>query len=199
MHYKDIIMKTTFGPQKIMFPCPTTLVVTGTMDNANIVTIAWVSLLTSLPPTLGISVGQKGFSGDAIKKNKNFTVNIATVDIMTEADFCGITSGKETDKFAATGLTKMPSKNIESPIIRECPLNLECKLVDWQIVGRTIHFIGEILETHIDTDKLKDLNQYGSIDIEAFNPLIYIGGVREYRKVGEKVGDPYKIGNELKK
>lgn len=199
MHYKDIIMKTTFGPQKIMFPCPTTLVVTGTMDNANIVTIAWVSLLTSLPPTLGISVGQKGFSGDAIKKNKNFTVNIATVDIMTEADFCGITSGKETDKFAATGLTKMPSKNIESPIIRECPLNLECKLVDWQIVGRTIHFIGEILETHIDTDKLKDLNQYGSIDIEAFNPLIYIGGVREYRKVGEKVGDPYKIGNELKR
>jgi len=199
LHYKDIIMKTTFGPQKIMFPCPTTLVVTGTMDNANIVTIAWVSLLTSLPPTLGISVGQKGFSGDAIKKNKNFTVNIATVDIMTEADFCGITSGKETDKFAATGLTKMPSKNIESPIIRECPLNLECKLVDWQIVGRTIHFIGEILETHIDTDKLKDLNQYGSIDIEAFNPLIYIGGVREYRKVGEKVGDPYKIGNELKR
>jgi len=199
LHYKDIIMKTTFGPQKIMFPCPTTLVVTGTMDNANIVTIAWVSLLTSLPPTLGISVGQKGFSGDAIKKNKNFTVNIATVDIMTEADFCGITSGKETDKFAATGLTKMPSKNIESPIIRECPLNLECKLIDWQIVGRTIHFIGEILETHIDTDKLKDLNQYGSIDIEAFNPLIYIGGVREYRKVGEKVGDPYKIGNELKK
>lgn len=199
MHYKDIIMKTTFGPQKIMFPCPTTLVVTGTMDNANIVTIAWVSLLTSLPPTLGISVGQKGFSGDAIKKNKNFTVNIATVDIMTEADFCGITSGKETDKFAATGLTKMPSKNIESPIIRECPLNLECKLIDWQIVGRTIHFIGEILETHIDTDKLKDLNQYGSIDIEAFNPLIYIGGVREYRKVGEKVGDPYKIGNELKR
>lgn len=199
MHYKDIIMKTTFGPQKIMFPCPTTLVVTGKMEDANIVTIAWVSLLTSLPPTLGISVGQKGFSGEAIRKNKNFTVNIATVDIMKEADYCGITSGKEIDKFAATGLTKMPSKHIESPIIKECPLNLECKLIDWQIVGRTNHFIGEILETHIDTDKLNDISHYGSIDIEAFNPLIYIGGVREYRMVGDKVGDPYKIGNELKK
>ncbi len=192
-------MKTTFGPQKIMFPCPTTLVVTGTMEDANIVTIAWVSLLTSLPPSLGISVGQRGFSGEAIKKNRNFTVNIATVDIMKEADFCGITSGKDLDKFKESGLTKMPSKHIESPIIKECPLNLECKLVDWQIVGRTNHFIGEILETHIDTDKLKDVNKYGSIDIEVFNPLIYIGGVREYRKVGEKVGDPYSIGNQLKK
>lgn len=192
-------MKTTFGPKKIMFPCPTTLVVTGTMEEANIVTIAWVSLLTSLPPSLGISVGQKGFSGEAIKKNKNFTVNIATVGIMTEADFCGITSGKDIDKFAESGLTKMPSKFIESPIIKECPLNLECKLIDWGIVGRTNHFVGEILETHIDTDKLQDLNEYGSIDIEAFDPLIYIGGVREYRRVGEKVGDPYQIGKNLKK
>lgn len=192
-------MKTTFGPQKIMFPCPTTLVVTGDMNEANIVTIAWVSLLTSLPPTLGISVGQRGFSGEAIKKNKNFTVNIATIDIMKEADFCGITSGKELDKFKESGLTKMPSKHIDSPIIKECPLNLECQLVNWQIIGRTNHFIGEILETHIDTDKLKDVNDYGSINIEAFNPLIYMGGVREYRKVGEKAGDAYSIGKQLKK
>ncbi len=192
-------MKTTFGPKKIMFPCPTTLVVTGTMEEANIVTIAWVSLLTSLPPTLGISVGQKGFSGEAIKKNKNFTVNIATVGIMTEADFCGITSGKDIDKFAESGLTKMPSKFVESPIIKECPLNLECKLVNWSIVGRTNHFVGEILETHIDTDKLKDIKEYGSIDIEAFDPLIYIGGVREYRRVGEKVGDAYQIGKSMRK
>ncbi len=192
-------MKTTFGPKKIMFPCPTSLVVTGNMENANIVTIAWVSLLTSQPPTLGISVGQKGFSGEAIKKNKEFTVNIATIEIMKQADFCGITSGKDIDKFKESGLTKMPSKHIQSPIIKECPLNFECKLVDSGIVGRTNHFVGEILEVHIDTDKLKDPENYGSIDIDAFNPLIYIGGVREYRKVGEKVGDAYQIGKTLKK
>ncbi len=192
-------MKTTFGPQKIMFPCPVALVVTGTMENANIVTIAWVSLLTSLPPSIGISVGQKGFSGEAIKKNKNFTVNIATVDIMEESDFCGITSGKEIDKFTQSGLTKMPAKVVASPIIKECPLNIECRLTDWSIVGRTNHFVGEIVETHIDTDMLKDPAHYGSVDIDAFNPLIYIGGARQYRKVGEKVGDAYSIGNALKK
>ncbi len=192
-------MKTTFGPKKIMFPCPTSLVVTGTMEKANIVTIAWVSLLTSQPPTLGISVGTRGYSGEAIKKNKDFTVNIATVGIMTEADFCGLRSGKDIDKFSETGLTRMPSKVVQSPIIKECPLNLECKLTDWRIIGRTNHFVGEIVETHADTALLGDTSDIGSIDIQAFDPLIYIGGVREYRRLGEKTGDPYQIGNSLKK
>jgi len=190
-------MKTTFGPQRILFPLPTTLVVTGTMENANIVTIAWVTLLTSKPPTLGISVGQKGYSGKAIQKNKNFTVNIATADIMVESDFCGITSGNDIDKFEKTGLTEMPSKIIQSPIIKECPLNIECKLVESKMVGVTNHFVGEIVQTHIDTDKLKDKDSPGSIDIDAFNPLVYISGVREYRKIGEKIGDAYNIGKKL--
>ncbi len=190
-------MKTNFGPSKILFPSPVALVVTGTMNEANIATIAWASLLTSKPPTLGISVGQKGFTGEAIKNNNNFTVNIATAGIMTEADFCGITTGKEIDKFGQSGLTKMPSNVIESPIIKECPLNLECKLTDWRIIGRTIHFVGEIVETHLDTKLLEDTSDLGSIDIAAFNPLIYFGGVREYRKVGDKIGDAYQIGKKL--
>lgn len=190
-------MKTTFGPQRILFPSPVALVVTGSMEKANIVTIAWVSLLTSVPPSLGISVGTKGYSGEQIKKNKEFSVNIATVDIMTEADFCGITSGKDNDKFETTGLTKMPSSVIRSPIIKECPLNLECKLIESNMVGRTNHFVGEIIQTHIDTDKLKDTEKYGSVDIGLFNPLIYIGGAREYRRIGEKVGDAYSIGKSM--
>ncbi len=191
-------MKTTFGAKKIMFPSPAVLVVTGTMEKANIVTIAWVSLLTSQPPTLGISVGQKGFSGNEIKKNGEFTVNIASAGIMTDADFCGITSGRDTDKFRETGLTKMPSKIIRSPIIKECPLNLECELIEANIVGQTNHFIGRIVETHIDTDKLDDTSDYTSFDIEAIDPLIYIGGAREYRRIGEKIGDAYSVGKKLK-
>ena len=190
-------MKTTFEPQKILFPMPTSLVVTGSMGKANIVTIAWVTLLTSNPPTLGISVGTKGFSGNEILKNKEFTVNIANVDIMVEADFCGITSGKDLDKFQKTGLTPVPSTSIQSPIIKECPLNFECKLISHSMVGTTNHFVGQILKTHIDTDKLKDTNNPRSFDIEAINPLIYIGGAREYRKIGEKVGDAYQIGKKL--
>jgi flavin reductase (DIM6/NTAB) family NADH-FMN oxidoreductase RutF len=190
-------MKTKLGAQRILFPLPTVLVVTGTFEKANIVTIAWISLMSSKPPTLGISVGTKGFSGEQIKMNKNFSVNLATIDIMTETDFCGITSGKEINKFERTGLTKISSSIIESPIIKECPLNLECRLVEANIAGTTNHFIGEIVETHIDSDKIGDPTKAGSIDIEMINPLIYISGKREYRDLGKKVGDAYKIGKNL--
>ncbi len=190
--------KTSFEPQKILFPMPVSLVVTGNMEKSNIVTIAWVTLLTSAPPTLGISVGTKGFSGNEILNNKHFTVNIASADIMVEADFCGINSGKDVDKFQRTGFTKLPSKHIPSPIIKECPLNIECELVESSIVGRTNHFVGKILQVHMDTDKLKDTEKPGSYIPEAMNPLIYMGGAREYRTLGEKIGDAYSIGKNLK-
>lgn len=190
-------MKTKLGPQRLILPFPTVLVVTGNMEKANIVTIAWISMLSGSPLTLGISVGQKSFTGEKIKENKDFTVNIATVEIMDEADFCGITSGRNTDKFEISGLTKIPSSYIQSPIIKECPINFECKLIEANIVGRTNHFIGEILETHVDTEKIEDANNKGSISIEAINPLIYFSGVREYRKLGDKAGDAYKTGKKL--
>lgn len=192
-------MKTKLGPQRILFPLPTVLVVSGTIENANIATIAWISLLTSKPPTLGISVGTKGFTSEQIIKNKDFSVNIATAEIMKETDFCGITSGREIDKFEKTGLVKIPSSIIKAPIIEQCPLNLECKLTEAKIIGTTNHFIGEIVETHIDTDKIKDINHWGSIDIDAINPLVYISGAKEYRTLGNKIGDAYKIGKELNK
>lgn len=190
-------MKTAFEPKRTLFPLPVALVVTGDMDRANIVTIAWVSMLTSSPPTLGVSVGTKGFSGRQILENKHFTVNIASASIMVEADFCGITSGKDMDKFREAGLTKMPSVHIPSPLIRECPVNYECRLVNHSVFGTTNHFAGEILQIHMDTDKLRDVSDPASFDAVAMDPLVYIGGAREYRRIGEKIGDAYQIGKKL--
>lgn len=190
-------MKTTIGSQRMMFPMPAALVVTGNMEKANIVTIAWVSMLTGTPPTLGIAVGSKGFSGEDIKKNGNFSVNLASVDFMKEADLCGIVSGKDVDKFAVTGFTKMTSKKIASPIIKECPINIECKLIEARMTGATNHFVGEILETHIDSDKIKDPNNPKHFDVMAVNPLIYFSGIREYYSIGKKAGDAYKTGKDL--
>lgn len=190
-------MKVKLGPQRLIAPFPSVLLVTGNMVDANIVTIAWISMLTGNPPTLGVSVGSRGYSGEQIKKNKNFSVNIASVETMDEADFCGITSGRDTDKFDVSKFTKIPSSFIDSPIIKECPINVECKLVKANMVGSTNHFIGEILETHIDSDKINDPEDKGSAIVEAINPLIYFSGVREYRKIGEKIGDAYKTGKKL--
>lgn len=190
-------MKTTIGKQKMMFPMPTALIVTGNMEKANIATIAWVSMLTGTPPTLGVAVGSKGFSGEEIKKNGDFTVNLPSVDYMKEADLCGIVSGKDVDKFAVTGFTKMASEKIVSPIIKECPINIECKLTETRMTGTTNHFVGEILETHIDSDKIKYPNDPKHFDVMAINPLIYFSGIREYYSIGKKVGDAYKTGKDL--
>lgn len=190
-------MKTKLGAKRMLFPLPTVLIVTGDMEEANIVTIAWISLLTGKPPTIGISIGSRGYSGDLILKNKDFSVNIASVNNMIEADFCGITSGDDTDKFEETGFTKLPSSIIKSPIIKECPVNMECILKDHKMIGNTNHFIGEIVETHIDSDKIANPDNVKSLDIDAINPLVYISGLQEYRKLGEKIGDAYKIGSKL--
>jgi flavin reductase (DIM6/NTAB) family NADH-FMN oxidoreductase RutF len=190
-------MKTKLGAQRMLFPLPTILVVTGDMQEANIITLAWVSLLSGNPPTIGLSIGMRGVSGDMILKNNDFTVNIVSANHMIEADFCGITSGDDTDKFKETGFTKIESSIIQSPIIKECPVNMECKLIEHKIVGTTNHFIGEIVETHIDSDKIEDPAIAKSLNIEAINPLIYISGLQEYRKLGDKIGDAYKIGSKL--
>ena len=190
-------MKTQFGPQRLLFPMPTVLVVTGNMEQANIVTIAWISMLTGKPPTLGIAVGSKGYSGEQIKKNKNFSVNLAAGEIMRETDFCGLVSGRDTDKFSETGLTKIPSKRIQSPIIKECPVNVECILKETSMTGATFHFVGEIAETHVDEDKIRDVSTPGSIDIAAINPLIYFSGARQYWNLKEQTGNAYSIGREM--
>jgi flavin reductase (DIM6/NTAB) family NADH-FMN oxidoreductase RutF len=192
-------MKTLFGPQRLTIPFPTVLVVTGNMDNANIITIAWISMLTGTPPTLGISIGSKGYSGEQIMQHKDFSVNLASVNIMTEADYCGITSGLDTNKFEDTGFTKLAARMISSPIIKECPVNIECQLVESHKVGKTNHFIGEIVETHIDTDKLEDTSKHGSLRPDLVDPLLYFSGVREYWGLGKKVGNAYKVGRNLKK
>jgi len=191
------VMKTSFGPQRLFFPMPVCLIVTGTLEAANVATIAWVSLLTSKPPSIGISVGNKGLTAQQILKNRNFTVNIAGTDIMTEADFCGITSGKDTDKFALSGLNKMASNIVAAPIIKECPVNLECELVQQGKIGTTYHFVGEIKELHIDTDKLFDTSDYTAFNLDLLSPLIYIGGAKEYRMLGAKIGDAYEIGKKI--
>lgn len=196
--FKINCMKTKLGSQRIMFPLPTVLVVTGTMEKANIVTIAWITMLTGKPATLGIAVGSKGHSGELIKNNGDFSVNLVSAEIMKEADFCGITSGKDTDKFAQSGLTKLASEQIKSPIIQECPINIECRLTQADMTGATNLFKGEILQTHIDEDKIVDPEKAGSLDILKVNPLIYYSGAREYWTLGEKAGKAYEVGKGLK-
>jgi flavin reductase (DIM6/NTAB) family NADH-FMN oxidoreductase RutF len=187
-------MKKQIGPQGIIIPTPAALVVSGTIEDTRINTIAWMSNLSGGPPTIGMSMGQNKHTLEFIRKYKNYTINIPSVSIMKEVDLCGIVSGKSYDKFDITKLTRLNSSKISSPIIEECPINIELRLINETLVNKTVLLFGEVIETHIDEDKLtEDLKP----DISKIDPLVYCSKAREYWSLGNNLGPAYKIGKDL--
>ena len=194
MKIKEIKGKKQLGPTDTFFPIPAALIVCGTIPNVNIITIAWIGIAGSNPPILSISVKKSRFSLELIRDHEEFTVNIPSTKYFKKTDYCGIVSGKTADKFADTGLTPLKSKKIDVPIIKECPYNLECIKVKEVEFGEYVVIFGEIVENHIDSDKIDANNQ---IDIEKVDPLVYCARIREYWKLGKKIGKGFEAGKEI--
>lgn len=85
----------------------------------------------------------------------------------------------------------LSSSKINPPIVKECPYNIECKVTETIGIGEYVLILGEIIETHIDEDKISDVANKGIIDIAKINPLVYCATVREYWNLGEKLGSAF--------
>jgi len=188
--------KATLSKKTTFFPMPAALVVSGHASEINIITIAWIGIVSATPPSVGISVRKSRHSYDLIQKTGEFTVNIPSASQMKETDYCGIVSGRDHHKFEDTSFTAVLGKQIQTPLIDECPLNMECKVTHQTEVGSHVHIIGEILETHIDEDKLIDGKE---VNVMAADPLVFCSGVREYWSVGKKLGDGFKVGRGVRR
>jgi flavin reductase (DIM6/NTAB) family NADH-FMN oxidoreductase RutF len=190
-------MKKQLGPSDAIFPVPAALVVVGAKEDANIITISWIGIASSTPPTIGISFRKIRYSLELIKNNREFTVNIPTSSSFKEVDYCGITTGRKRRKFDDTGFTPIESLKVKPPIIKECPYNIECKVTHEIIIGDCVLILGEILETHIDEDKADESNRAG-IDISKIDPLVYCTQAREYWDIGNLLGYGFHAGTEIK-
>lgn len=144
----------------------------------NIITISWIGIVNSEPPMLSISVTPKRYSHRIIKKSGEFVVNLTSEDNLKATDFCGNRSGRDYDKFKEMNLTPIPGKVTSAPLIKECPINLECKVRRSHLLGSHEMFIAEIVAVHINNDLL-DVN--GRPDIDKLKPLVYCPVAREYR------------------
>ena len=191
-------MKKQLGPSNAIFPVPASLVVSGRGEDANIITIAWIGIVSATPPTVGISIKKSRYSLEKIRESGEFTVNIPSADYFQKVDYCGLTTGRKRNKFKDTGFTPIESSKIGTPIIEECPYNMECKISQEIDVGGWVLILGEIIETHLDEDKV-DLSEKGKIDISKVNPLVYCAQVREYWSMGDKLGYGFDAGKELVK
>ena len=126
---------------------------------------------------LSIAIRENRHSFEIIKNSGEFVVNITGADIINEVDFCGINSGRDLDKFDATGLTPIPAAKIAPPLIKECPINLECQVRRILELGSHYLFIGEIVATQIDEDIL---DENGKPIISKIDPIVYFPNAREY-------------------
>jgi len=188
-------MKKSLGAKTLLFPTPVLLV--GTYDQAgkpNLMNAAWGGICCSQPPCVAVSLRKATYSHGCIVERKAFTVGIACEAKMIEADYVGIASGRNIDKFSASGLTPIRSGLVDAPYAQELPLVLECRLLHVVEIGLHTQFIGEIVDVKADSDVL---GEDGLPDIMKIRPLIYDTGHKGYHGVGEQLGQAFSVGKAL--
>lgn len=155
-----------------LLPNPVAMISSGTMENSNIATIAWTGIINSEPMIVYVSIRPSRFSNEIITKTKEFVINLPDEKLVKVADFCGTKSGRDVDKFEICKLTKRQSEKIKAPYIEECPINLECKVMDIQKFASHEMFMAEVVATHCDE---KILNENGEIDLNKANLISFAG------------------------
>ena len=185
--------KVLLTPQPLICVPPTVMV--GTMINGrpNFMTAAWCGVASSNPPMISVGIRPGRYTMKGIK-NKEFSINIPSADIVKEADFCGMVSGADVDKAAVCKFTIFYGVLKNAPLIEQCPVNLACKVEHILELGVHNLIIGQVIETHISENCLTD----GKPDLKKIKPFIYgMGPMAEYFTVGESLGKGFSLGKEL--
>ena len=164
--------KVTKKPGTYLYPLPPSLITCGPPEKPNIITLAWVGTLCSEPPIIGVSIRPSRYSHRLVKESGEFAVNVPTAEMVRAVDWCGNVSGHSEDKFKAMGLTAVPTQVIHTAVIKECPLNLECRVTQTLHLGTHDLFLGAVVAVQVDE---AILDTRGEIDLSKANPLAYGG------------------------
>jgi flavin reductase (DIM6/NTAB) family NADH-FMN oxidoreductase RutF len=173
--------------------------VVGTYDHEgkpNVMTAAWGGICCSKPPCVYVSLRKATYTYGNLMERKAFTISFPSQDYVKEADYFGIVSGRDTDKFIATNLTPMKSDLVDAPYVNEFPMILECKVIKVVEIGLHTEFIGEIIDVKAREDMLGEDKMP---DIEKMKPIIWSMANMSYRNVGEAVGKSFSIGKRVSK
>lgn len=175
--------KVMWKPGTFIYPIPAVMVTSGTMENSNIMTVAWTGILNTNPALVYISVRPERYSYNLIKENMEFAINLTTEDLVFATDWCGVKSGTQFDKFKEMNLTKQKGNFVKCPLIKESPVSVECKVIKIEEYGSHHCFVAEVLS--IDADE-KYIDENGTFDISKCNLISYANG--GYYTAGQKLG-----------
>lgn len=167
----------------LLAPLPAVMVSCGTLEKANVLTVAWTGIVNTKPPMTYISVRPTRYSYGIIKESGEFVINLTTSKMVRETDFCGVKSGKDTDKFRKCGLHIEAATAVSAPIISESPLSLECRVVEIKPLGSHDMFLAEIAAVNVDG---RYIDSKGKINLNQAGLMAYSHG--EYFSLGRKLG-----------
>ena len=188
-------MKHSLGAKTIIYPTPTWIV--GSYDpqgKPNGMTVAWGGICCSTPPCVAVSIRKATYTYGNVVERKAFTINVPTQTQVKQADYFGLVSGRNVDKFAVTGWTPVRSDLVDAPYIQECPLILECKVAHIFELGLHTQFVGEILDVKADDTALQGTDVP---DILKILPILFSPGNRFYYGVGASLGRAFAVGKEI--
>jgi len=184
-------MKVELGPKNCLYPLPTILVGALVNDKPNYITIAHVGITE--PAAVSLGMNKVHYTNQGIKTNRTFSINIPSITMVKETDYCGLISGKDKNK---TDMFKTFYGQLKTaPMIEECSINMECELI--KIVDFPNHdlFIGKVVATHCDESVLTN----GVVDLGKVQPILFAMNDRSYWSIGKKIGKAWSIGKEFKK
>ncbi len=124
---------------------PAALISSSLNGKPNVMTIAWTTMLDFNPPVIGCCIGDQNYTYQIVKKTGEFAINIPTADLVKKVYACGQVSGRKTDKFKKIGLTPVPASKIKAPLVDECFINLECKVIDDSLADKYNLFIVKVV------------------------------------------------------
>lgn len=185
--------KIAIGKNVFINPMPVLLIGVKSGKGANFMTVSWVSRVNTNPPMLAVAISKPHYTADLIREARTFSVNIPGADLVDKVDYCGLTSGKDVDK--STLFHTFYGTLKTAPMIAECPVCLECQLIDTLPLKTNYLFIGEIAgafgEEKYLTDELPDP--------EKINPLMLTMPDSKYRTLGKPVASAWNEGKKLMK
>ena len=188
-------MKKSLGPGTWLYPTP--VFVVGTYDAAgkpNVMTVAWGGICCSKPPCVAISVRKATYTYANLIDRKAFTISLPTEDQVVPADFFGVASGRDTDKFVVSGLTAVRSEVVDAPYVGEFPFILECKSVHVAELGLHTLFAAEILDVKAEEYCLDDR---GRPSASLLKPIWWGPSENRYYGTGEDLGKGFSVGRVL--
>lgn len=177
--------KIMWKPGTMLNPVPAILVSCGSSPaDWNLITVAWTGTICTDPAMCYISIRPERHSHALIEQNMEFTINLTTTQMAHATDWCGVKSGRDIDKFKATGLTPIPGQLVKSPTLLESPLSIECAVTQIMRLGSHDMFMARILGVRAD-EKYIDPNT-GKFDLQKADLIAYSHG--QYHTLGQYIG-----------